>query len=81
MNAPNGAPSSGAVRVVHFLMDRYRWVLALAAVLAVISGHSTADCNSYRVSWYDRVHLVIRHKWLERGAFEVITTNKTATAA
>ena len=51
-------------------------------VLAVVSGHSTASCTSYRISWYDRVHLVVRHKWLERGAFEVISnTNKTATAA
>ncbi|MEO8392500.1 MAG: hypothetical protein ABI700_05860 [Chloroflexota bacterium] len=39
--------------------------------LAVISGHSTADCNSYRVSWFDRHIWQVQHKWVERGAFEV----------
>ncbi|MEO8391500.1 MAG: hypothetical protein ABI700_00770 [Chloroflexota bacterium] len=57
-------------------------VILRNGVSAVVSGHSTASCTSYRVSWYDRVHLVVRHKWMERGAFEVISTaNKTATAA
>jgi len=37
--APERAPI--AIRVTHFLMDRYRWVLAVAAVLAVISGYRT----------------------------------------
>lgn len=40
-------------------------------VNAVISGQSTCDCNSYRVSWFDRHFWQVRHKWVERGAFEV----------
>ncbi|HYP89250.1 MAG TPA: MMPL family transporter, partial [Polyangiaceae bacterium] len=39
MSEPARAPV--AVRVVHFLMEHRRWVLALAAVLAVISGYRT----------------------------------------
>src|SRR3982751_6112327 len=46
-------------------------VILRNGVLAVVSGHSTASCTSYRISWYDRVHLVVRHKWVERGSFEV----------
>lgn len=52
-----------------------------SGISGVISGHSTADCNSYRISWFDRRLWCIRHKWMERGNFEVIATQQTAAAA
>jgi predicted RND superfamily exporter protein len=42
VNAPNGGqPSPQVARLAHFLMDRYRWVLAVAALLMVVSGYRT----------------------------------------
>jgi uncharacterized protein len=34
-------PPTRAVRAVYFLMDRYRWVLGLAALLLVVTGYRT----------------------------------------
>lgn len=36
---------------------------------AIVSGHSTCDCNSYRVSWFDRHVWQARHKWINRSCF------------
>lgn len=49
-------------------------------VEAAISGHSTCDCNSYRVSWFDRKYWTVRHKWVQRGGFEVIQTKTLASS-
>lgn len=43
----------------------------------VISGHSTCDRASYRVTWFDRRLWTIRHKWVTKGVIEV-HGNKTA---
>lgn len=48
-------------------------------VEALISGHSTCDCNSYRVSWFDHRHWAIVHKWVGRGAFEVLERETPAS--
>ena len=48
-------------------------VLLCNGVSAIISAYSTADCHSYRVSWFDRRTWSIRHKWTDRQNFEVIT--------
>lgn len=40
--AEGSSPSSLAARITYFMMARYRWVLALAAVLLVVSGYRTA---------------------------------------
>jgi uncharacterized protein len=37
----NAQPSTRAARITYFLMERYRWVLALAALLMVVSGYRT----------------------------------------
>jgi hypothetical protein len=50
-------------------------------VQAFISGHSTADCNSYRVSWFDRHYWQARHKWTDRVNFEVVQTSLPGSAA
>ena len=43
MSAPESpVPSTLAARVTYFMMARYRWVLALAAVLLVVTGFRTA---------------------------------------
>jgi hypothetical protein len=38
---------------------------------AIVSGHSTCDCQSYRVSWFDRHFWRVCHKWINRSCFEV----------
>lgn len=42
MTTGDHRPVVGAARVTHFLMDRYRWVLGLAALLLVVTGYRTA---------------------------------------
>ncbi|MES1185650.1 MAG: MMPL family transporter [Myxococcales bacterium] len=48
MNEPSVAPPAGGVpkslaaRATYFLMERYRWVLALSALLLVVTGYRTA---------------------------------------
>jgi predicted RND superfamily exporter protein len=37
-----GVPKSLAARATYFLMERYRWVLALSALLLVVTGYRTA---------------------------------------
>jgi len=37
-----GVPKSWAARATYFLMERYRWVLALSALLLVVTGYRTA---------------------------------------
>ena len=56
-------------------------VLLCNGVSAIVSGHSTADCNSYRLSWFDRRTWSIRHKWTNRQNFEVIGAASSATDA
>ena len=56
-------------------------VLLCNGVLGVISGHSTADVNSYRVSWFDRRSWSKRHKWTDRANFEVIGAAENAAIA
>ena len=53
-------------------------VLLCNGVSAVVSGHSTAACHSYRVSWFDRRTWSIRHKWTDRQNFEVIGAAENA---
>jgi len=47
---------------------------------AIISGHSTCDCNSYRLSWFDRHFWQVRHKWVHRSCFTA-PEKQTAIAA
>ena len=56
-------------------------VLLCNGVSAIVSGHSTADCNSYRVSWFDRRTWSVRCKWTDRQNFEVIGAASSAADA
>jgi uncharacterized protein len=43
MSLPEGAPPPArAARISYFLMERYRWVLGLSALLLVVTGYRTA---------------------------------------
>lgn len=56
-------------------------VVLANGVDAVISGHSTADCNRYRVSWFNRQIWQVQHKWIERGSLQGVYLQKQTAEA
>lgn len=55
-------------------------VMLYDGVEAVVCGHSTADCNRYQVTFFNRRLWRQEFRWIGRSKFEV-TINKTAIAA
>jgi hypothetical protein len=50
-------------------------------VLAVVSGYNANDMQRVRVSWFDTVDRVVRHKFVDQQMVAVVEKQKAVTAA